>query len=441
MDAFLMHLDEELINDRPSRYYGKHSLLARGRYGPRELAFWMNFYALFYENVFIPPNFLTDNRLTLQVLARLGAGDANSLIRSSTSPLRLYWDDRWPRTFRALVQRDWESDESATAQVSKELALDIAARCDDIFSDRIDYGTIDLRLDRAHSLKEMSDVIFTDRNAADLRTPRDALRECVERIKDRPLEQGYGRNLLYAMFGYFRRDKPARQRHLQTQFADIITPYLTRHRYFAHEFLMGMDYVSNTLKAKWASKILGRNLKVLMPVDFYDGFHPAGYEVLPTTLGIPKEALTFVDADAIIALSPKQLERIRRLSQRNDFTAAFAQLGRSKDVNAVQASEEALRAYLRAIGEVLHPVATHVGKSALALQPGCKFMAPGLAFAFVWLSGATGIQSAGASLAGAAIGVVLEKGLHAIARGSEPVSRVPVSQIALTEEVRVNLEE
>lgn len=439
MDAFLTHLDEELINGRPGRHYGTHSLLERRRYTPRELAFWINFYALFYDTLYMPPNFLTDNRLTLKVLEQLSADDRNSLIRSSASPVRIYWEDRWPSTFEALVQEDWKSNESVTAQMSKHLALEIAKCCEDIFSDRIDNGSIDTRVDRMHSLKQMKKYVFSERNAADLLTPRDALSECVAKIEERPMGKGYGRNLLYAMFGYFRRDEPPVQLDLRDQFADIVRPYQEKFAYFTHEFLMGLDYVSHELKSKRASEILGSDLKLLMPADYYDGFRRTRYDGLPTKLDVQAKDCVFVDVDAIIALSPKQLEKIRCLPERADFMAAFAQLEQLKDTEALKKSEGALGKYLRGIGCDLHPTAARVHKSALVLRPGCRLIGPSIAFAFV-LCGATPTETRGAGATGVAIGLALEKGLDEVAERTKPSSPIPVSQIALTEEVRLNLE-
>jgi hypothetical protein len=179
---------------------------------------------------------------------------------------------------------------------------------------------------------------------------------------------------------------------------------------------------------------------LLVPADYYDGFRRARYGELPTTLDVSREECVFVDADAIIALSPRQLERIRRLTQRADFAAAFAEVEGSKDLEAVRASEKALGAYLRGIGEVLHPVSARLSKSALALRPYCRLIGPGVAFAFA-LCGARGpLTVVGAGTVGVAIGLALEKGLDAVAERAEPSSPIPVSQIALTEEVRVNVE-
>jgi hypothetical protein len=291
-----------------------------------------------------------------------------------------------------------------------------------------------------HSIKELKTVAFSDLNAADLRTPRTALNECLAAIEGRPLGEGYGRNLFYSMFGYSRRDRPARQRALQEQFSDILTPYLTRHPYFAHEFLMCLDYVSHTLKARRASQLLHRDLKVLMPTDYYDGVRLARYEGVPTTLCVAPADYVFVDPDAVIAMSPRQLDAIRHLGSRTDFAAAFADLERSKDPKVVAACEKALGEFLRGVGRVLHPVADRVGRSALALQPGCRLIGPGVGFVFV-LAGATGTAVPGATVAGVAVGLMIEKGLKAIADRTKPSSPVPVSQIVLSEEVRVHLEQ
>lgn len=437
MDAFLMHLDEELINNRPGRYYGRHSLLDKG-YSPRELAFWLNFYGIFYDNLYIPPNFLTDNSLTLKVLGELAAHDPTSLIRSSASPIRIYWEDRWPSTFKELVDEDWESVESVTSQKSKHLALEIAKYCQDIFSGRIDFGSVDILIDRMHSLKQMKKSIFSDQNAANLCTPREALRECVEKIEERPLGRGYGRNLLYAMFGYFRNDEPAAQRDLRDAFADIIQPFLVKHSYFAHEFLMGLDYVSHELKAKRASEILGRDLKLLLPIDYYEGYRRTQYDTLPMKLNIESSDVVFLDVDAILSMSPKQIEKIHSLKQRSDFFAAFAQLEHSKDANAVANTERHLGAYLREVGKVLHPVGTRISKWALALQPGCKLIGPSIAFAFVSL-GLPAKIAAGINVAGMAVGLQIHKGLSVLAHKTEPSNSLPVSQIGLTEETRVEV--
>ena len=92
MNGMLIHLDEELTNNRPGHSYDT-------TYRAADLALWINFYSLFFDRVLVPANFLTDSNLVHAVLDLLGASDPNSLISlpgfpEGDGPFQILWDEK-----------------------------------------------------------------------------------------------------------------------------------------------------------------------------------------------------------------------------------------------------------------------------------------------------------------------------------------------------------
>ncbi|MBI4655064.1 MAG: hypothetical protein HY752_08780 [Nitrospirae bacterium] len=459
MDAFLIHLDEELINNRKDRYYGQHALLDQRthKYTPRELAFWINFYGLFYEHIYIPANFLTDSQWTIAVLEKLNykRNKKDSLICSEESPLRVFWDsERWPdRRFANLVKMDWDGKDSVTNQESKSKAMEIAELCDDIFKvDRIIYNTADFKINLTYSLHRLQNEIFCkDKNAAEssLRTPIQELQGCASTLASNPLPgKRYGRNLLYAMFGYHRHDKPNEQIDLQKQFKKILSPYLSKHKYFCHEFLSGVDRVSNELKAIKTSESLKKDLKILMPPDYYDVFHRPAYDYTMKNLHIEQKDAILLDPEAIIKMTPKQMNIIRKLRQRKDYVTAWKQLenkGQGVSEDDIKNAENMLGNYFKAIGGVLHPF-IHTSSRILKVFNWCApLIGTGVGASIPWIlqliltpAQVQDISRAG-SVLGCAVGLGMAKGTSAIIKKIQPKEILNISQVDLSEETKINI--
>ena len=459
MDAFLMHLDEELINNlipgnnRQGRYYGKkYALLDQQThtYTPRELAFWINFYSLFYEHIYVPVNFLTDSQWTIEILHCLHYNDKDSLIRSDESPLRVFWDcKKWPYPFKKLVESDWNDDESVTNMISKEEALKVAKCCEVVFKkNRILFGPTDFKVSLTHSLQELRDVIFNEgKNSANLMTPLKALQDCAATLLSNPIPgKGYGRNLLYSMFGYHRNDKPRKQIELHNEFKKTLEPYIDKYDLFRHEFLAGVDRVSHEFKAKKASEILKKDLKILMPPDYYDVFHLPAYDHAVKDLHVAHEDVIFVDPKAIIEMTPLQLKKIRKLAQRKDFMDAWAKLenaGQEVSRDDPQTAGDMLGKYFKAVGHVLHRRELQTSHALKVVQKCSPIIGTGIGAGVPWilqLYVSPGFISFAGSILGCSVGLAIAERTEEIRNKIIPTERFGVSQVGLTKEIRIHVD-
>src|SRR5437868_5805054 len=84
MKALFLYLDEQL-GQGGLNHYGR-------KYSAPDLAFWLQFYSLFYDEVYVPANFLLDNDATLELLTYFGVPSGESSLNSSEGAFRILWD-------------------------------------------------------------------------------------------------------------------------------------------------------------------------------------------------------------------------------------------------------------------------------------------------------------------------------------------------------------
>lgn len=379
MEAMLIHLDEELVNMRQGRNYGlRYGIFQSPKYSSQDLAFWLQFYLLFYDEVFVPVNFLTDLKCMPEVFRILRWDRPDSTLRSDSRPLKISWDAiRFPsERFLGLAKAMIEEDDVSLRD--RESTIESMRICEQALT----YDTVvrfesDRELAPQESVSQMKEEVFNPSDnelavaqqgtaAAQLGRCRKCLVQIEERGRD--MGRGYGRNFYYTVFGYGRQGF---QEPVALQFKDITSQYLD----VRHQFLCGVDYVSHRLKAKHASesesfRSAGKSLDVLMPPDYTDVIFPKrklwllGKEAVdPTVLSVNESDVCVIGKDAVLGMTSRQLENLHKSGPFKDLKLRLAilrQLPASDEaqparMNAVNALQEALDAYLKLIGRELSP--------------------------------------------------------------------------------------
>lgn len=365
METLLLHLDEELINNRPGRS-------RRTNYDVDALAFWTQFYSLFYDSVFVPANFLTDSNLTPLILERMGILDPRSAIRTQDGPFKILWDtSRFPfDSFREMV-RGFATDESTVTLRDITISRTTAELCDKFLSRRIVRADMAAKLDPKESVQQLShDVFSPSGNEALPEHQLSRLNECLTKIVDRGdiLERGdrfgYGRNFYYTVFGY---GKTEFQLKLSQQFADITRKYND----LRHEFLTAVDYVSHRLKAKFAGHALGKEIGVLIPNEYNWIVVPPNKIVAlasglgraqPTEVGVKEKFRYLLDRESIINITAENLHKLHGSNEFKWYKAALEDLRWDRQVKDEQETtrreknlEDCLGAYIERITNTLNP--------------------------------------------------------------------------------------
>jgi hypothetical protein len=379
MEALLIHLDEELVNMREGRDYGlRYGIFQSPNYSSKDLAFWVQFYLLFYDEVFVPVNFLTDLKYMPEVFDLLRWDKRDSILRSDLRPLKISWDairfpqKKFPDLARAMINeadvslRDPEATIETMRICEQALTYDAVIRFE---NDRV--------LAPQESVSQLKEEVFNPGNnelavaqQGKIATQLGRCRECLAQIEERGknMNRGYGRNFYYTIFGYGREGF---QDPVAQQFSDITLEYLD----VRNQFLCGVDYVSHRLKAQHASdsesfRLAGKILDVVMPMDYTDAILPnrklwlAGNEAVgPTELSVKESDVCVIGKEAILGMTSQQLEALHKSDPFKEFKLRLAMLrnlptgeeAQTARRNAVNCLQDALDAYLKRIRAELSP--------------------------------------------------------------------------------------
>jgi len=355
MEALLIHLDEELTNNRPGHSY-------RASYTARDLAFWTQFYCLFCDSLMVPANFLTDSNLTPAVLHELRVNERDCALRSVNGSFQIFWDEnRFPYASFTDLVRAMESEQLTDVSLRsiKEARL-TAALCDKYLNQQIIRKRVDVQVDYDASVRLLRTTVFDPNHNAALEPatlPR--LQECLDRIVDRGGRTGYGRDFFYQVFGYGRTQE---HRGLAGQFADVVGDYED----LRHAFLTGVDYASNTIKAECASRATGGRISVLLPVEYQhvfrrphvDAVWRQGLDAARQTVGVDEAYRYLIDPARLVAMTGDELTTLKRSTEYGCYRAQWYKVRDSPSVpgqGEVAALEHALTSYLAKIASTLSP--------------------------------------------------------------------------------------
>jgi hypothetical protein len=355
MEALFLYLDEELTNKRPGRIPGNYTV--------EDLAFWLQFYSLFYDSVFVPANFLTDSNLVPAILERLDVSNPTATLHAEDGPFKILWDtSRFPcDSFKELVHF-LKTDESYVSLRDNELSSITAELCDKYLKHRIIRADMTAHLDPLESVEQLRNEVFNpSRNWALEQHILERLAECLEKIVDRREQVGYGRNFYYTLFGYGRTTE---QQQLAQKFADIIGKYES----LKHEFLTGVDYVSHRLKARFASRAINRPIEVLMPPEFLSIIcRPDKAATLATGLGrtervklsAEEKYQRLIVRETITGMSASQLAELHKSREYQEYRDTWHELRKQfydpEDQRGGEDLEQALNTYLDRITTTLNP--------------------------------------------------------------------------------------
>ncbi len=369
--ALFLHFDEQLTS----------GLRMPAAYDENDLIFWLHFYSLFFDTIYIPANQLTDaTPCTLRALQLGGIAEEGSILRMDGGPVKVLWDEsRFPwNSFRQLfAQTSPEADPMWCTARDPEASARAADLCD-AAQLQIVRADMTAHLDPKESVAQLRTEVFSARNNSALKPGRlKRLQECLSRIEQRWDGKGnpsvYSRNFYYAVFGYGRTSE---MRRLAERFSDIIGDY----RPISSHFLIGVDYVSHSLKALFASQALSRlsntrvNIDIVLPDEYARSVLPPetnGYQIelaaARSSYGVlrPHPILHTIDRDAVVFLKGKQFRELHDSSEYMTYRAAINIL--REPVSPIsemdtQRAEEALNAYLSRIAVMLKPIKGHFHK-------------------------------------------------------------------------------
>ncbi|HUT31015.1 MAG TPA: hypothetical protein VMX13_14575 [Sedimentisphaerales bacterium] len=376
MDVLFLYWDEELVDFREGRKYGrKFGIFDRPTYEPRDLAFWTQFYTLFYDHLFVPVNFVTDLKWMPEVFELLNISDPKSALRSEYKPVLFSWNtrrfeqDSFLELARAMIGEDDVSQRMAD-KTEKSALL-----CEKYLKDRVVRFSNNRDLHREESIKQLREEVFNPAEnslaGGSLKNVVEKCARCLSEIEERAHGEnyGYGRNFYYTLFGYHR---DGFTHPLAKAFKDITAEYLD----IRHDFLCGVDWVSHRLKGRFANDSPeffkeGYQLNILMPPDYsdtilpvtkrylYDGLEAADKEQLLT---VKEKDLCIIGKEAILGMSADQLEKLRKSHEYEYFKNAWNALQKLPDncdtdtrEKCVKNLQEKLTQYLNRIGWVLNP--------------------------------------------------------------------------------------
>lgn len=355
MDALFLHLDEELTNSRPDRL--------RGDYSPADLAFWLQFYSLFYDSLYIPANFITDSNNIPEVFSILRIGEGSSTLVAPDLPFKILWDEsRFPHdSTEEMLESFLAPDAEDVSMRDPETARHSARLADKYLREQVvGCKKMSVLLDRLESVEQLKrDVFDPGTNSALTVSTAGRLQECLQRIVDRGAVEGYGRNFYYKVFGYGRTES---QRRMGDGFRDIVDDY----RALTHEFLTGVDYVSHRLKAHFAARALGRRVEVLMPAEYlWVVCRPD--KAATATQNVQQGLRVRVDAgyrriiepSMITRMTAGQLRTLHESSEYRQYGAAWREVRGNGAARVDEAElrhlEGALNEYLDRVAAVLNP--------------------------------------------------------------------------------------
>ncbi len=462
METLLLHLDEELINSRRGRRIKK-------KYNEHDLAFWTQFYSLFYDTVYVPANFLTDSNMTPRVLIRMGIENSQSAIRAEDGPFKILWDkSRFPEdNFHALIET-FASDKPDVSMRDIRKSRYTARLCDEYLSRRIVPANMTANLDPKESVEGLFREVFnSSENTALSESKINRLSECLHKIVNRGdiLEKGerfgYGRNFYYVIFGYGRTEP---QQNRAKQFSDIVNEYMD----LRHEFLTAVDYISHRLKAKFASDYLNKEIGVLIPQEYNQIVVPAsksialaaGFgKVMPVEVSVSRSLFYLLDYEAVINITAKQLEDLHSSNEYKEYKIALDDLrmyqGFDEDDEASKRRkrtlEDRIEAYLEKVSKTLHPKRHTMGKALKIASEGIswgagyttRFLLDGLTTA----SGVPPVSDSGVETSAELVAKLfskktIDKVMHRFAR-EESIRQImdQCNTIQLTEDIRIYLED
>jgi hypothetical protein len=442
MEALFLHLDEELTNKRPGRISNEYTI--------DDLAFWLQFYSLFYDSVFVPANFLTDSNLVRAVLERLKVSNSASSLHATDSPFKILWDtSRFPyESFKEMVQA-MQSEKLDVSLRNIKISHSTARVCDKYLKSRIVYADMTAHLDPLESVEQLRNEVFNPtRNWALEAHILERLMVCLEKIVERGEQIGYGRNFYYTIFGFGQTEK---HQHLAQKFADVCQDCES----LKHEFLTGVDYVSHRLKARFASRAIGRPIEVLMPPEYLwiicrpdkaatlaSGIH----HVERVEVATKKEYHRLIDRESVIRMTAPMLSELHGSQEYFEYRKAWHELRRQpydpENNKAGEILEQALNAYLDRITVTLNPKRHYTDKTISILVkriPTLVGLSVSLAFSFLGsqsgvpeLPEATKATSESVELFSAYIG-------DKISRKTAGQKTLPFHSFQLSEDIKVYL--
>jgi hypothetical protein len=363
-EALFLHFDEQLTS----------GLRFPAAYDENDLVFWLHFYSLFYDKLYIPANQLTDaTPYTLKALQLCGIADADSVIRMPDGPVGILWDEsRFPwRDFQTLFAETASDPMWCTAR-DPDASRTAAILCDGAPL-TVTRADMTAELDPKESVAQLrADVFNAGSNCALSSGQLKRLQQCLSRIEERRDSTGarpsYSRNFYYAAFGYGRTPD---MRRLADKFADITAEF----KPLSLHFLTGVDYVSHSLKALFASRALERlekgpvTVDVLMPDEYSRSVRSpkVDYTELAgsrTTFGElqPHPIVHTLDRNAIVGLRAKQW---RTLHASDEYLAYRDAIHTLRDpIVAIsetdrKRAERCLNNYLSLIAVTLKPMRGH----------------------------------------------------------------------------------
>ena len=347
--------------------------------------FWAHLYMLLYDHIYVPANFITDQKLVLEVLRLLRVGESDAPVHAAHRPLRFTWDlHRFPASFGdlgklALVSddvsmRDPAATEEAMRQCEKFLPFEEYAE-----------GFESLRnVKRDESILALREGAFNpDMNLnaygqqGGITSMMARCRECLEKIEERGKDQdfGYGRNFYYTIFGYARQGY---EHPLAADFRDITGQYPD----VRHDFLCAVDYVSHCLKAKIPNsteQFRAKNitLHVIMPPDYADTVFPVRKAAMmgrprkeTNRLTLREKDMCIITKEAVVNMTAAQLESLHCSDEYEDFRHRRRQLHQlrvSDDEEAKRrasyALQDALGRYVQRIRRTLNPRGHYIDRS------------------------------------------------------------------------------
>lgn len=370
MNGMLIHLDEELTNNRPGHSYDT-------TYRAADLALWINFYSLFFDRVLVPANFLTDSNLVHAVLDLLGASDPNSLISlpgfpEGDGPFQILWDEkRFPYSTFGEMLTDIKVKRAPDASLRKIWCSELTAdACDRHLSRKGKLLRHPLGIrphNEASTLLLQEQVLDPSQNAALLSLPPadwNRLRDSVSGIVNEGGPIGYGRNFFYTLFGH---DKT--QEGIET--ADRFRRFTAPISDLQHVFLSAVDYASNSIKARVAEENLRvveknplLNIAALLPSEYQrvfrrrhvDELWRQGGEAGRDALAVKGRHRYLLDQDSLTSMTVDQFRRIRSGGEYQSLKTIVdrAALGHAGTLDRA-AVEGTLNAYLARIESVLNP--------------------------------------------------------------------------------------
>jgi hypothetical protein len=375
-EALFLHFDEDLTNGRR---------IPASTYTSEDLVFWLHWYSLFFDKLYIPANHFTDaTATTAKAFQTAGIEKPDSILRwrdDPVAPVMILWDDsRFPYSDFQDLFNATDADPLWCTARDRDASQASAKLCD---AAGLNVKRVDMtaKLDRAESVEQLrKDVFNSSRNEALNGSQIQRLRDFLRVIEQRRGESDtYSRNFYYSLFGYGQ--TPELQR-LTSRFSDVVGKY----KALSNHFLTAVDYVSHSLKAHFASEALKKlalqqneklsiSIDVLMPDEYAKSVRPpraidlsAGMNSELDNLA-PHPIVHTIDRNAIIALKKDHLRSLRTSEEYLEFQTAVRTIRESNVTNekVSKRAEIALNNYLARVAKTLRPIRSRYQESVSAL--------------------------------------------------------------------------